>query len=103
MEKAIADYSDETGRKPEISSLFRTREEQARAYLNYLRGGGLAAPPGHSRHEIGEAADLNTDAKFANWLKSGNRASKYGMEFLPGHAGQIDPYHIQLNRRSAEK
>jgi hypothetical protein len=102
LTNAIQDYKAETGRDVRISSLIRNRAQQARAYLNYLHGGGLAAPPGHSLHEVGEAADLNTDPHFRNWLKHGDRASKYNMEFLAGHAGEIDPAHIQLSRRIRE-
>lgn len=37
---------------------FRTRDEQAALYAKYLQGGPLAAPPGHSAHEVGLAVDI---------------------------------------------
>lgn len=41
-----------------IESGLRTRDEQAALYQRYLNGtGNLAAPPGHSNHESGNAAD----------------------------------------------
>lgn len=36
----------------------RTRAEQEKLYEKYLAGGPLAAPPGHSAHEKGEAVDV---------------------------------------------
>ena len=96
ISRAINDYQEQTGNKAHISSLFRTREQQAKAYANYQDGGGLAAPPGHSRHEIGEAADLNSDPKFLRWMN--NNADKYGLEFLQGDLRRRDPAHIQLKR-----
>lgn len=40
---------------------FRSRAEQAALYQKYLSGqGNLAAPPGHSRHETGQAFDIST-------------------------------------------
>ncbi len=45
----------------EVTSGFRTREEQAAAYQRYLSGqGNLAAPPGQSFHEQGEAFDISS-------------------------------------------
>lgn len=42
-----------------VSSTVRSRETQARLYRDYLAGRGpLAAPPGHSAHERGEAIDI---------------------------------------------
>ena len=55
-----------TGIGGHISSRTRTRAEQARLYAKYMRylaGTGpwapLAAPPGHSAHETGDALDIS--------------------------------------------
>lgn len=46
------------GKDIDIVSGYRTRDEQAALYQKYLNGtGNLAAPPGHSNHESGNAAD----------------------------------------------
>jgi hypothetical protein len=74
--------------------MHRSSDLQARLYYNYRMGlGGLAAPPGRSRHEIGQAADLGAGADL-DWLHA--HAGEFGLEFLPGYAGSIDPGHIQL-------
>ena len=59
LRSAIEDAESATGEKAKINSLTRTRDEQRAAYQRYRSGqGGLAAPPGTSRHEIGAAADI---------------------------------------------
>ena len=93
-------YFKETGKEMRIVSLVRTTEEQAKIYAEHAAmPGGIeahpAAPPGSSRHEIGKAAD--TDPGFAAWLRQGNNAQKYGLEFLSGKTGIRDPNHVQLS------
>jgi hypothetical protein len=85
-----------TGQQARIDSLKRSTAEQARLYQRYITGqGGLAAPPGQSRHEFGEAADI-PDGKVLDWLHQ--HASEYGLEFLKGKAFENDSGHIQLAR-----
>lgn len=50
----------ELGLNPRITSTFRSREEQAALYRDYLAGRSRfpAAPPGSSLHEWGLAMDL---------------------------------------------
>lgn len=98
LAKAISDYKAETGNSVKLSSLVRTRAEQAKAYANYQAGGGLAAPPGHSRHEVGEAADVNNDPKFLKWLQKQDLKT-YNLEFLPERLRKVDPGHIQYRRQ----
>ncbi len=106
LTQAAQDYERETGRKAQFESLKRTTEEQAEIYHRrlYMPGGieaHPAAPPGSSRHERGEAADIPS-GPFQDWLHQtdadGNvRASKYGLEFLKGQTGKNDPGHVQLS------
>ena len=93
--KAATDFEAENpGRLARFESLNRTRDEQTRLYQRYQAGqGGLAAPPGQSRHEYGLAADV-PDGAFLNWLH--DNGSKYGLEFLKGRAFLNDSGHVQL-------
>lgn len=92
-------YEKETGKTVHVESLVRTTEEQARIRAEHeAMPGGVeahpAAQPGTSRHEFGRAADV--DKGFADWLRQGDNAKKYGLEFLPGKTGVNDPNHVQL-------
>lgn len=53
---------------------YRTREQQQKMYDDYLRGGNLAAKPGHSMHERGMAIDFSGDLDLLAQL-----APKYGL------------------------
>ncbi|MDO5296321.1 MAG: D-alanyl-D-alanine carboxypeptidase family protein [bacterium] len=56
----LAQVGEILGTKVHITSGFRTYEEQAKLYQMYLNGtGNLAAKPGTSRHETGNAADCS--------------------------------------------
>jgi hypothetical protein len=71
-----------------INSGFRTHEEQAELYAKY--GAGRAAPPGRSRHERGEAADLQFSSEAARrWVHENSR--RFGVEFPLAH----EPWHAQ--------
>jgi len=99
MVAAITNYERSTGKQAKIESLVRTTEEQTRIRAeNEAKPGGVeahpAAMPGTSRHEVGRAADV--DEGFSSWLKEGDRAQKYGLEFLKGKTGVNDPNHVQL-------
>jgi len=85
------------GRRASFESLTRTRDEQAAAYRRYQLGqGGLAAPPGQSRHEYGYAADI-PDGAFLNWMHANaGPGNKYGLEFLRGKNFENDPGHVQV-------
>lgn len=84
---------------------FRTREEQARLYALWLAGrGNLAAPPGHSMHEVGRAFDINSEWLSANpvfrqWLL--NNGFEFPVSGEPWHAewqgreGQLNPPNRQ--------
>jgi hypothetical protein len=90
-------YEAATGKRANYGEMFRDRARQAKYYQNYISGGGgLAAFPGTSRHEQGQATDVPRGG-FRDWLAGGN-ADPYGLEFLKGRAYQQDPVHVQMNR-----
>ena len=64
-----------------IKSGYRSYEEQEELYQRYLRGeGNLAAPPGRSNHNHGEAADLGYMSDEAReWVHS--VAADLGLHF----------------------
>ena len=96
-----------TGESAQINSLVRSNERQAQLYANFTQepvvyngityqpgaAGGLAAPPGHSRHNVGAAVDIQAGAVL-DWLHE--HAAEFGLEFLPGNAFTADPGHMQL-------
>lgn len=77
----------------QISSSYRSREEQEKLYQSYLNGtGNLAARPGRSNHESGLAIDFrNTPGAYA-WLK--RNAGRFGLKNLPS-----EPWHYSTNGR----
>lgn len=90
---AIRSAEAATGGRAQVTSTYRTYAEQARLYARYKAGlGGLAAPPGTSRHERGMAADIGA-GPVLDWLHA--HAGEFNLEFLTGRAGAIDPGHIQ--------
>jgi hypothetical protein len=96
--EAARDFEAQTGGRAAFESLKRTTEEQAEIYERHLAmPGGVAAhpaaPPGRSRHERGEAADIPA-GPFRDWLHE--NAGRYGLEFLKGETGRNDPGHVQL-------
>jgi hypothetical protein len=92
---ALAAAERATGERSRVESLVRSTDQQAVLYQKYLDGtGGLAAPPGTSRHETGRAADI-PDGKVLDWLHQ--HAEEYGLEFLKGKAFDADSGHIQLS------
>ena len=96
LSQAIRDAEAATGGQAQIgpSGLGRTYEEQADLYRRYQAGEiGLAARPGNSRHEVGNAADI-APGPVLDWLHA--NAGQYGLEFLSGNAFAVDPVHIQM-------
>lgn len=85
------------GQRANYGEMFRDRARQAVYYNRYVSGaGGLAAPPGQSRHESGEATDVPRGA-FLSWLHGGG-GEAHGLEFLKGRAFAKDPVHVQMAR-----
>lgn len=93
-------YEAETGRKAYFGEMARDRATQARYYNAFKRGtGGLAAPPGHSRHEGGEGVDIRR-GDFRDWLAEGGNAKRFGITPLSGRAYRADPVHFQMDRNA---
>lgn len=70
----------------------RSRELQAELYRRYITGrGGLAARPGHSRHEVGQAVDVRDPT---GWYH--RNASRYGL----GFPVRGDYPHMQVTNRA---
>lgn len=76
-----------------ITSGYRDWEQQTKAYLHYLSGGGLAAKPGASWHERfhGMAVDWNHATPRA-WTYLKANGPGFGIAFP---LGPRDPYHSQ--------
>lgn len=59
LRKRLADACKDLGHSGQVVSGFRSKAKQQKLYSAYLAGKGpLAAPPGSSNHERGEAADV---------------------------------------------
>ena len=69
-----------------IESGFRSHAEQARLYASKP---GLAAPPGHSNHERGLAADLSCSGGALSWMH--RHAAEYGLVFPMSY----ESWHIE--------
>jgi uncharacterized protein YcbK (DUF882 family) len=62
LAEKLAQVGEKLGTKVKVVSGFRSREEQQKLYDLYKAGkGNLAAAPGHSNHESGNAADVYVD------------------------------------------
>jgi hypothetical protein len=107
LTQAIQAAESATGSQARLNDLYRPPEVQAQYYANWTqqpvnfngvtyvptKQGGLAAPPGHSQHERGIAADVGS-GPVLDYLHQ--NAGRYGLEFLRGNAGAVDPVHIEL-------
>lgn len=96
-----------TGSKAKLNDAYRPPERQAQYYADYTqqdvtyggvtyhpqRKGGLAAKPGNSFHQLGQAADI-APGPVLDYLHA--HAKEYGLTFLEGNAFNEDPVHIQL-------
>ncbi|HEX8837689.1 MAG TPA: glucosaminidase domain-containing protein [Candidatus Acidoferrum sp.] len=84
-------YEQETGEKAQFGETGRGHDLQAQYYRDYRSGGGgLAAPPGTSRHERGLATDI-PNGRFQDWMH--RNASRFGLE---GLRDPRDPAHFQM-------
>ena len=79
------------GKPVTVTSAVRTPEEQQKAYDDYISGRSPypAAKPGQSRHQAGNAVDLNR--ADADALAAGGFLSAFGL----GRPVKGDPVHIQ--------
>lgn len=91
---ALAQIGQRLGKKLDIRSGFRSRQEQEVLYQKYLNGtGNLAAKPGSSNHESGNAADVYIDGVALNSHPEAQKvAAQLGVTFpVPG-----EPWHAQV-------
>ena len=80
-----------SGEKFKVISGYRSNALQAQLYNRYKSGrGGVAAPPGHSQHNLGRAADIGRGQGF-NWLH--RNAHRFGLVF----PHSFDQPHIQVD------
>jgi LAS superfamily LD-carboxypeptidase LdcB len=94
---SFLDAANQSGQKINIKSGYRSPEHQAVLWQNALKKYGSAdaarkwvAPPGHSNHNKGSAADLEYSSDSAKQWAHQN-ASKFGLNFRMGH----EPWHIE--------
>lgn len=90
----LAQVGERMGQKVDITSGNRTREEQEVLYRKYLNGSGnLAAKPGSSNHEHGDAADVKIGGvNLASNAKALKVATELGLHFpVPG-----EPWHVEV-------
>jgi uncharacterized protein YcbK (DUF882 family) len=94
LTQRLAKLGERMGEKLTIVSGNRTRQEQEVLYQKYLNGtGNLAAKPGTSNHEHGDAADVNIKGtSLANVGKAKQLADELGLHFpVPG-----EPWHVEV-------
>lgn len=80
VRKALA-FARANGWKGQVNSGFRTYAEQVVLYNRYLHGGNLAAKPGQSLHESGNAVDVSDYQGFKRAMDKapkGARLKWYG-------------------------
>lgn len=90
----LAKIGERMGEPVSITSGHRSREEQEVLYQKYLNGtGNLAAKPGTSNHESGNAADVKIGGtSLANNAEAKKIADELGLHFpVPG-----EPWHIEI-------
>lgn len=97
MEKFL---NDAPGKGIKIFSGYRSPEHQAELFHRAVKKYGSVAaarkwvaPPGHSQHNKGNAADLRFATPEAQRWAHEN-AARYGLNFRMGH----EPWHIELHR-----
>lgn len=92
--QALIAAAQQAGFSISPGSGFRSREEQAKLYRDYVNGvpgQAKAAPPGRSHHEFGLAMDLHYGSKAAaKWANS--HAAQFGLAFPVGG----ENWHVEL-------
>ena len=98
IKSAATEFMAVTGKQVTVTSSIRTPEEQQALWDNFKAGKSKypAAPPGKSKHDRGEAVDI--DSAVANALDQQGLLSKYGLSRpVPN-----DPVHIELAKGYAD-
>lgn len=79
-----------------VTSGFRTYAEQAALYARYQAGGPLAAAPGTSSHEFGQAVDVSDYGTFGATMSSAPASAR-----LYNFLGARDPVHYSVSGYAA--
>lgn len=74
-----------------VTSGFRSYAEQSRLYARYLAGGPLAARPGTSSHERGQAVDVTDYGMFGATMSTAPGGAR-----LYNYLGAADPVHYSV-------
>jgi hypothetical protein len=98
FDRMMEDAPPEVRAGVSIFSGMRTPEHQAKLFADAVQKYGSeeaarkwVAPPGHSQHEKGNAADLRFETDAARqWMHA--NAEKYGLKFPMAH----EPWHIEM-------
>lgn len=92
--KKLDAIGQQLGQKIDVVSGFRSRAEQEELYRKYLNGtGNLAAPPGSSNHEHGDAADVYVNGVALASVPGGTAAAAaVGIGFPVGG----EPWHAEM-------
>jgi flagellum-specific peptidoglycan hydrolase FlgJ/uncharacterized protein YcbK (DUF882 family) len=91
----FGDYFERTGKKVLVTSAYRDSAQQAKMYAAYCSGKGpMAAKPGKSKHETGNAIDINSPD--ANYMADKGLLKKYRLHrpYLH-HPKHPEPWHIE--------
>jgi LAS superfamily LD-carboxypeptidase LdcB len=91
IKAAASEYMSLTGKPVQVTSAVRSKEEQQKLYDDYKAGKSKfpAAAPGHSKHALGTAVDI--DSSTANAMAQKGILGKYGL----GQPVNGDPVHIE--------
>jgi hypothetical protein len=92
-----AAYQQRFGSALPIASGGRSYADQVQAYNNYLAGGNLAAKPGTSVHETGNAVDFGGAANGygpqQTWLAQ--NGPSFGWYWAGKNFSQVEPWHFE--------
>lgn len=91
----FGEYYERTGKKVLVTSAYRSPEKQAKLYQAYCSGKGpMAAKPGKSKHETGNAIDVNSPD--ANYMDDKGLLKKYKLHrpYLR-HPKHPEAWHIE--------
>ena len=104
MAEALTELFKRLPETARITSGVRTYAKQAQLYADFKAGrGGLAAPPGRSRHEFGRAVDIGMGVDMETLREAVKQTEK--LEQLKGKNYERDKVHVQLRgtRHALEK
>jgi hypothetical protein len=93
-------YKKETGQEPRYGEMTRDKATQQVYWDRYVRSGYnrnyIAARPGRSNHQPGNAADV-PHGPFLDWLH--NNGSRFGLDFPVLRKTGKDPVHTEMDPR----